>query len=56
MEEERTELIVLLETIKQNILHNPGKKAWAGIVYCNSREYCWKVTERPIDTEIEEKK
>jgi hypothetical protein len=55
MESERTELIILLESIKENIKHNPGKGIWAGIVMVNGLEYRWKVTERPIGIMIEEK-
>jgi len=55
MEIERIEIIVLLESIKENILHNPNKGIWTGIVLCNSREYHWRITERPIEITIEEK-
>jgi hypothetical protein len=55
MDEERTDLIVLLESIKENITRNPGKKTWAGIVMVNGLEYHWQVTERPIGIMIEEK-
>jgi hypothetical protein len=54
--EERTEIIVLLESIKNNILHNPGKKVWAGVVLFNSKEYYWKITEKPLGILIKEKK
>ena len=53
---EKIEIIVLLESIKQKILHNPGKKVWVGVVLCNSREYHWKVREDPIGITIREKK
>lgn len=54
METERTELIILIETIKQNILHNPRKRVWEGIVLCNSKEYHWKVTEKDINADNKE--
>jgi len=49
MDEERTELIVLLESIKENITRNPGKKTWAGIVMVNGLEYHWRVTEKSLE-------
>lgn len=55
METERTEIIVLLESIKENIKCNPKSGLWQGIVMCNSKEYHWKVTEKPIDVLMEEK-
>jgi len=49
MDEERTELVILLETIKENIMCNPGKGIWIGIIMCNGKEYHWKVTEKLLD-------
>ena len=49
MEAEKTEHIILIETIKQTILHNPKKGIWFGLVLCNGKEYHWKVTERNIN-------
>jgi hypothetical protein len=55
MDEERTELVILLETIKENIMRNPGKGIWIGIIICNGKEYHWKVTEKPLDFLVKEK-
>jgi hypothetical protein len=49
MDEERTELVILLEAIKENIMRNPGKGIWFGIIMCNGKEYHWKVTEKSLD-------
>lgn len=49
MEEERTEYIILLETIRENIRRNPGLKCWQGIVICNSKEIHWRVTEKRMN-------
>ena len=55
MKNKRTEIIILLETIKENINRNPKLGLWQGILMCNSKEYHWRVTEKPLDVLIEEK-
>jgi len=54
MENERTEIIILLETIKENIKNNPDMKCWQGIILVNSKEYHWRVTERDLNADNKE--
>jgi hypothetical protein len=55
MEKERTEIIILLESIKENIMHNPDLGYWQGILISNSKKYHWRVTEKPINFTVEGK-
>lgn len=54
IENERTEIIILLETIKENIKNNPDMKCWQGIILVNSKEYHWRVTERDLNADNKE--
>lgn len=49
METERTEILVLLGIIKENIKNNPNLKCWQGIFRCNSKEISWRVKEKSLD-------
>ena len=51
METEKTEHIIVIESIKENILHNPKKGIWFGLVMVNGKEYHWKVTEGEINAD-----
>lgn len=48
MEEERTEVIILIEAIKEAIKHNPNRTSWQGKIMVNSQEYYWRITRKSL--------
>jgi hypothetical protein len=46
--EERTEIVILLEAIREAIKRNPDRTSWQGKIMVNSQEYYWRITRKSL--------
>lgn len=54
--EERTEIVILLEAIREAIKRNPDRTSWQGKIMVNSQEYYWRITRKSLHFLVGEKK